>query len=237
MKPAYLALVGLSAMAQTIGLPQYGLLLEGTANEPKLINNSSHQVVAYALIYDNRGTSTVDLLEQLRTKPASEVGIAPGRTLEVNRPHLGASGGGGGRGVPVGPQVKVRGGNGLPPEHTTAALDAVLFEDGQLVGPDHSGQYERLTSQIKQEQEVASILLNTTDRAAAWVSIQSIASSPEPPPPPPAPGRYGVRAGPMPPWRAQFARQLLLVRQRQGDAAAVKAAESTKNYPVIVKVE
>jgi hypothetical protein len=94
--------------------------------------------------------------------------------------------------------------------------------------------FDRLTSQIKQEQEVAAILLNTPDRVAAWTSIESIASSP---PEPQARGTHGIGTGPMPPWRPEFARQLLFVRQRQGDAAAVKTAESTKNYPVIVKVE
>jgi hypothetical protein len=94
--------------------------------------------------------------------------------------------------------------------------------------------YDRLTSQIKQEQEVAAILLSTTDRIAAWTSIQSIASSP-PEPPARAQGTYSVGAGPLPPWRAQFARQLLFARSSQGDAGAIKIAESTKNYPVIVK--
>jgi hypothetical protein len=228
MKPAYLVLVGLSIMAQTTGLPQYGVLLEGTANEPKLINNSPHRIVVYALIYDNRGTSTVNLLGQLRTKPISEVGIAPGTTFE---PALGIVGGGSGGRFPVPPQVRT---NGLPLQHTSVALDAVLFEDGHFVGPDHSGMYDRLTSQIKQEQEVAAILLNTTDRIAAWASIQSIASSPPEPPPL---ATYSVGAGPLPPWRAQFARQLLFARTAQGDAGAIKIAESTKNYPVIVKGE
>ena len=231
MKHAYLVLLGLSAIAQTTGLPQYGVLLEGTANEPKLINNSPHRIVSYALIYDNRGTSTLDLLGQLRTKPISEVGIASGSTFW---PTLGSIDGGSIGRFPVPPQV--RGNSGLPPEHNSVALDAVLFEDGHFVGPDRSGLYDRLTSQIRQEQEVAAILLDTTDRNAAWASIQSIASSP-PEPPARAQGTYGVGAGPLPAWRAQFARQLLSVRSAQGDAGAIKTAESTKNYPVIMKVE
>ena len=216
-------------MAQTTGLPQYGVLLEGTANEPKLINNSPHRIVVYALIYDKRGTNTLNLLGQLLTEPISEVGIAPGSTFW---PTLGAIDGGTSRRFPA--PARVRDASGLPLQHTSVALDAVLFEDGHFVGPDQSGTYDRLTNQIQQEQEIAAILLNTTDRVAAWASIESIASnSPEPP----ARGRYSVGAGPQPPSRAQFARQLLLVRSAQGDAGAIRIAESTKNYPVIVKVE
>ena len=116
------------------------------------------------------------------------------------------------------PQIRVA--NGLPVQHTSVSLDAVLFGDGKLVGPDQGGMFDRLTTQIKQEQQVAAILLNAVDREAAWAAIQSIASSqPEllqsvqrlAPPPRTIP--FG------PEWRRIFAEQLLRVLQAQGDGA------------------
>ena len=170
MKPAYLVLLGLSAMAQTTGLPQYGVLLEGTADKPRLVNNSPHRIVAYAVRYDNqKRSSLVSMLGQVRTQPISSVGIAPGDWVVFGQAGtLGGNGGVGG----------TRDARGLRFQHTSASLDAVLFEDGYVVGPDQGGMFDRLTSQIKDEQEVAALLLNTTDREAAWATIQSIASSP-----------------------------------------------------------
>ena len=134
------------------------------------------------------------------------------------------------------PQIRVA--NGLPVQHTSVSLDAVLFGDGKLVGPDQGGMFDRLTTQIKQEQQVAAILLNAVDREAAWAAIQSIASSqPEllqsvqrlAPPPRTIP--FG------PEWRRIFAEQLLRVLQAQGDGAAVKLAESIRSFPSIVRSE
>lgn len=217
VKSAYFTLIAFCAIAQTVGLPQYGVLLEGTADAPVLINNSPHRILAYALQYDNTGFSTYNMLRQFRTQPTSS-GIAPGA---IGR-------------IPVPAQVRdVR---GLPVQHTSVALDAVLFDDGHVLGPDKGGMFDGLASQIKAEQEIAAILLNATDRDAAWASLQAIASAPPQPPPP---GTYrGGSVGALPPdWRRMYAQQLLFIRSRQGDAEALKAAESTKNYPVIVKGE
>lgn len=144
VKSAYFTLIAFCAIAQTVGLPQYGVLLEGTADAPVLINNSPHRILAYALQYDNTGFSTYNMLRQFRTQPTSS-GIAPGA---IGR-------------IPVPAQVRdVR---GLPVQHTYVALDAVLFDDGHVLGPDKGGMFDGLASQIKAEQEIAAILLNATD--------------------------------------------------------------------------
>jgi hypothetical protein len=222
-------------MAQTTGLPQYGVLLEGTADAPVLKNNSAKRILAYSLVYDSGGTSTVDMLGQLHIQPISSVGIAPGASYLAGLHSGSIPGIGGGDRFPVPPQTRDARGLPTPTQHTSATLDAVLFDDGHVVGPDKSGLFDRLTKQIKAEQDVAGILLNSTDLQAAWQQIQTIASSP--PELPALPARGGWFVGALPPGRPQFARQVLFVRQRQGDAAAIKIAESTKNYPVIVKGE
>ena len=78
MKPACLTLIALCAMAQTIGLPQYGVLLEGTADAPVLVNNSSQRILAYAWRYENsKSSSLTSFLGQLGTRPISSIGVAP----------------------------------------------------------------------------------------------------------------------------------------------------------------
>ena len=234
VKSAYFTLIAYCAIAQTVGLPQYGVLIEGTADAPVLINNSSHRVLAYALQYDNRGFSTYNMLGQFRTQPTSS-GIAPGASNEIRTGSLQGTvpvGGGGAGRVPVPPQV--RDASGLPVQHTSVALDAILFDDGHVLGPDKGGMFDRLASQIKGEQEVAAILLDATDRNSAWTQIQNIANSP---PELPVLPRGGGFLGALPPGRPQFARQLLLQRSAGGEAAAIKLAAGTKNYPVIVKGE
>jgi hypothetical protein len=137
MKPAYVALLGLSVMAQTTGLPQYGVLLEGTADAPVLKNNSAKRIFAYSLVYDNGGSSTVDMLGQLQIQPISSVSIAPGVSYLAGLRSSSIPGGGGGDRFPA--PTQVRNASGMPTQHTSATLDAVLFDDGHVVGPDRSG--------------------------------------------------------------------------------------------------
>src|SRR5579871_3309551 len=139
MKAVCLALFVVCAGAQTTGLPHYGVLLEGIPDQPRIVNHSQHRILAYAIRYDNAKTSTVtSFLAAFRTRPIAALGIPPGATVQLltRRPEDG--------GVP----------------HTSAALDAILFEDASLLGPDQGGMFDRLTGQVRVEQKVAAFLLN-----------------------------------------------------------------------------
>lgn len=212
----FLVLSGLLAtvaIAQT-GLAQYGVLLGGGVVHPTIINNSSHRIVAYALMFD-RHASIVNLMGQLRTTPVSSIGIAPGATFvhsSLHRPQTGNASG----------QVAT---------YTSVSLDAVVFDDGRVVGPDQSGTLDQLTAQIQAEKDVADILNQNPQSASTWESLQMLAS-----------GqtnlassgsrlrqfRYGdsVRAS---------ATELLRVRAAGGVAAALKVAQSSAAYPTLVK--
>ena len=151
---------------------------------------------------------------------------------------------------------RVRGGGGAAGPVTDIAeattLDSVLFDDGLIVGPDLGHMYESITARIAAEVSVGSLLLSAKtdgELATAWEQIKQIAETPLVPPTS-APvtttaGRpcfayvsgigcvYSPFADPNSP--RQFAMQLLSVRDRLGERAAVAQAASSLAYPKIHK--
>jgi hypothetical protein len=122
---------------------------------------------------------------------------------------------------------------------TQATLDSVLFDDGLFVGPDLGHMYELITARIKAEVSVDSLLLSAkTDRdfAAAWDQIKQIAET-VPVPPTSAPGIATAGRRVLDPNFSprRFAIQLLSVRDRLGEKAAVAQAASSLAYPKIHK--
>jgi hypothetical protein len=118
--------------------------------------------------------------------------------------------------------------------YTQATLDSVLFDDGLFVGPDLGHMYESITARINAEVSVDSLLLSAkTDRdfATAWDQIKQIAETPSVPPTS-APGFIDLVDPNSPRW---FAMQLLSVRDRLGEKAAVAQAASSLAYPKIHK--
>jgi hypothetical protein len=212
-----------AAMAQLVGLPEYGVLLSGTPDNPVVLNQSPHRILAFAL-RQGRGmffSNQAGLSQLTRGNAGPEgPGIPPGGT-SLSLPHVAA------------PQVMTAGGR-ADIGHTEATLDSVLFDDGLLVGPDLGHMYERIAAEIF----VDSLLLSAkteSDFATAWDQIKQIAETPLVPPTS-APGttttgRPFVDSNS----RRQFARQLLSVRDRLGEKAAVAQAASSLAYPKIHK--
>jgi hypothetical protein len=115
-------------------------------------------------------------------------------------------------------------------------LDSVLFDDGLFVGPDLGHTYEVITARIAAEVSVDSLLLSAkteSDFATAWDQIKKIAETPLVPPTSlpktPAASFANLNAP------RQFAMQLLAVRDRLGEKAAVAQAASSLAYPKIHK--
>jgi len=210
------------AMAQA-GLPKYGVLLGGSVSSPTIVNNSSHRILAYTLLFDQGNgavhPSLYEMLGQLRKLPMSSVGIAPG----VSLPHN--------------PSAQVRDAKGQSPYAVAIAvsLDSVLFDDGTLVGPDKAGSFDQLTARIQAEKDIHAILLNGNGAESAWAALSGIASGQAVAPTQasrsqPYQGRYASMY-------KVFAAELLRVRSGTGDAAALHLAGSSMSYPTIVKGE
>lgn len=225
--------VSSSAMAQLTGLPQYGVILTGTADDPVVLNQSPHRFLVYALRLQKgdrdryAATRVRDFLGELTTLQLAPngPGIAPGAT-SLSVPQMQAT------------QTKNAAGQRTDIGYTQATLDAVLFDNGQFVGSDVSRTFERTTERINGELSVYSLLLSAktaAEVAAAWAKIKEIAETPAAPSTPasgvPGAGRPGF--GDPSFWPRQSARVLLNVRDRMGEAAAFALVASTQSYPKI----
>lgn len=148
----FLALVTVgvvTATAQTqAGLPEYGVLLSGNT----IINNSGHRILAYTVTYPQQGhtrSSTRNYLGELRRKALSEAGLGNG-VFDINSQGINSQ-------PVVMPTVRnARGEQVGGPGVAPAALDAVLFDDGRLVGPDTTKTFDLLTVSMQAERDVHS---------------------------------------------------------------------------------
>jgi hypothetical protein len=216
-----------AARAQLVGLPQYGVLLSGTADDPVVLNQSPHRILAFAL---RQGKGRMFISNQAGLSQLTRgnggpdgPGIPPGGTSlslpQVGRAHMMSASG--------------RADIGF----TDATLDGVLFDDGLFVGPDLGHVYESITARIAAEISVGSILLSAKtdgELAAAWDQIKQIAETPVVHFIPPT-GTITGPPVPDPNSPRQFAQQLLLVKDRLGEQAAVAQAAASRTYPKIHK--
>jgi hypothetical protein len=172
-----------AARAQLIGLPEYGVLLSGTADNPVVLNQSQHRILAFALRQRRDGSlitfsNQAGLSQLTRGNSGPDgPGIPPGET-SLSLPQVAAL------------QVMTAPGQRTDIGNTEATLDSVLFDDGLFVGPDLGHKYESITARIAAEVSVDSLLSSAkTDGefATAWDQIKQIAENP-PVPPTSAPG-------------------------------------------------
>ncbi|MBZ5635179.1 MAG: hypothetical protein LAO55_18810 [Acidobacteriia bacterium] len=205
-----------AVMAQMIGLPQAEVILAGTPTAPVVINNSSHWILAYTFVdQDAAGhvrPHTYDMIGQLRNNPRA--GIAPGvsssEAQSLVRPQIRDA-----RGAP-------------PPPPTQVFLDSVLFDNGVLVGPDRTNSFDAITARLQAQKDV-----NLAVEAGAWSKLQQIADGGSAGAPALAGSEIYQRN-----YRQRIviaATEMLRVRERTGDAGALKLAASMAVYPTITR--
>ena len=208
--------------AQT-GLPQYGVLLSGTVSSPIIVNNSSHRILAYTLLFDQK-KRCVKPVRICDARPATQTayilgGIAP---LASHRHDSSA---------------EVRDAKGQSPTIGAKAvvLDSVLFDDGTLVGPDKAGSFDQLTARIQAEKDVHAVVVTANGADSVWTALERMASGQTVPAIQPSRSQmYQYRYQSM---FKTYAAELLNVRVRAGNAAALDLARSSVFYPTIVKGE
>ena len=149
------------------GLPEIGVTLTGDPNTPTIVNNSGKRILCYTLRFQHAegGTVTRRVFGLLARRDGKPSGIAPGG-VEI---FSGAA------------QVRPVGAS--PSRSVT--LDAVLFETGELAGPDLSNTYEALQVRLRAEDDIHQMVLTTktwsvSERAAVWQKLESIANGPQP---------------------------------------------------------
>ena len=201
------------ARAQMIGLPNARVTLAGTPTAPQIVNGSSHRILRYTLV--EQGTSgagrprTYDMIRQFINDPRA--GIAPGATFsEAQLVHAETRDA---RGAPPPPPIQV-------------LLDSILFDNGVLVGPDKFNSYDAITAMLRAQRDI-----NQAVGAGNWSKLQQIAAA--------GGGDIGALSGSRMYERnyrlfvVSTARELLTVRDRSSDAAAVKLAASLASFPTI----
>jgi hypothetical protein len=198
-----------------IGLPQAGVTLAGTPASPVVINNSSHWILAYTVVdQDAAGhlrPHTYDMIGQLRNNPRA--GIAPGASFPDSQLI----------------RTQIRDASGAPPPPPAqVSIDSVLFDNGVLVGPDSANMFDAITARLQAQKDV-----NLAVEAGAWSKVQQMAD-----------GGVGdtPALGGSEIYRRNYLRkvasaaaEMLRVRERTGDAGALKLAASMAAYPVVTR--
>jgi hypothetical protein len=212
------------------GMPEYGVTLSGSLEEPVLENHSGRVVIGYDMKLANANGREMILSAQIMATSGQPGGIPDGGAIYVH----------GNVPVTLAGQVHV-----LRPFHSTslagpmqsrpvqefspgqrpivnAALVSVIFADGQFVGVDEYGVFESFGRRIKVIVQVGLLA-----KAGTWDQIESLANalsqSSLRSPSEENPGLYFERR----------AAALFLVQERKqkGDAAAAQLAEIYSSLP------
>jgi hypothetical protein len=169
------ALVAWGQQTALVGLPEYGVTLTGTAQNPTILNNSGKTIIGHVLCLGYAALGGCQYRRNLKT-----------RELRLNMKNLAAGIPPSGLESPLSPpssgpsskRVMIRG--VILDERTlvTVVLDAVVFADGQFVGPDSGNGFEEMSSRVIAEQELAALVSaarnDPTKREAAWAEVNRI---------------------------------------------------------------
>ena len=213
-----LALVALAVVAsgqQNDGLN--GVTLSGTA---QVIHNLSGRTVSYVTLKLDyaEGPSTYRSASfRIAPRPVdSPEGLPPGgRTISTDEatPPVFRSGPGGPGPDPPKPKIL-----------TGASLDAVVFSDGEVVGPDRGGSFASLAERFAAERELAALVSaarnDPTKQAAAWAEVRRIESI--------AARQPRTLEDYL---KINLAHMLLYTLERQGEAAAYDLADQFATLP------
>lgn len=205
-----------STTPSLVGLPDEGVTLSGDPTSPAIHNNSTRNIIGYTLRFqDARGNGTVEInLRFLALRGGqSNAGIAPGAQAQHS------PGPSQGKAPSTGPAE-------------TASLDAVLFSDGEFVGPDRSRSFKAISATIYGEQDLDAQVITIQSatpeaKSAFWEQVQRISQG--------LSTTLTFRdSTDLPGYRFRQkleAQRLLQTRQKYGDNAALNLATQTSVYP------
>jgi hypothetical protein len=120
------ALVAWGQQTALVGLPEYGVELTGTVQNPTIVNNSGRTIIGHVQCMEY-ASGGCQYRRDLNT-----------RDLRLNMKNLSVE-----RRAPV---IVAYGPNLTPPTFVRVVLDAVVFADGQVVGPDQGHNFEGMAN-------------------------------------------------------------------------------------------
>jgi tetratricopeptide (TPR) repeat protein len=144
------------------GLPQYGLNLSGSPEDPIIENHSGRVIIGYNIETADANGNQMTSIGQIIAPSVLPAGLPDGKSLYAmgNFP-VDAS-------LQRAGRVQVRGAPGRGPA-VRATLTSVVFGDGQFVGLDERGIFERFGKELKGVQE-AGVLAKT----GAWDQLDAL---------------------------------------------------------------
>ncbi len=200
----------LAQSSSLVGLPDAGVLLTGTPDNPILQNNTGRVILAWTVFStDSKGigfVSSKNLMLMLRDGPlkpqASIVHLSPaGQHGAYSRPLV------------MGPSA-------------SAVLDAVVFGDGEVAGPDRTGMQLSTSGAIQGEQGVDKLFL-----AGDLLRLGEIAKGQNLLAPEVGSGPIFLQA--FNGSQQGFAQELLRVRDKMGEQFARSIAAKSAAYPTL----
>jgi hypothetical protein len=193
-------------------LPEYGVLLTGTLENPVIENHSGRTVIAYTVVIPEQDGSMS--VHQILLTIHMPDGLPDGGLLRVYGNVLVNPAG------PVQGPVQSSAREVSPGQPVTATLQNVVFADGQFVGVDEHGTFESFGKRLK-----AIVEIGLLGKAGAWGQIETIAPGPFrlPTAPPSDEGHF----------RQLAAARLVEARKFEDDAAASQLAEIFSSLPTL----
>jgi hypothetical protein len=197
-----------------VGLPEYGMILMGSVEEPTIVNGSGRTIIGHVLHFEKEGGNSY--WRDLKT-----------RGLRLDMKNLSAGIPPGGResplsAVPGGPRpIRVR--RGVPKTLSKVSLDVVVFANGEVVGPDSGNHFADMANQVIAEQELAERVSaarrDPTKREAIWAEINRLIQRSNGPQP------EAERL------QTSLARDLDFAKNHSGEAAAFDIADREMAIP------
>jgi hypothetical protein len=199
------------------GLPQYGVTLTGTPENPIIENHSGRVVIGYSVKLADANGRGMLLAAQVLATSIQPAGIPDGGAIyaQGNVPVNST--------VQMTPKTLIAGQGPI----VTAALRSVIFADGQFVGVDELGAFDQFGKKLKAITEVGMMA-----RIQAWEQIEALAQAfmqrPQAPPPN---GEDRILTN----FRQLAAMRLAQTRKFKGEAAAGQLAEIYSSLPTLWK--
>jgi hypothetical protein len=203
-----------------VGMPEYGVTLSGSPEDPVIENHSGKVIIGYNIETADANGRLVGGIGQIIAPSVLPAGLPDGKSLYAVGnfpvdPNLQ-------RGYPV--QTHFVSGRGPA---VRATLTSVIFADGHFVGADERGIFERLGKELKAVKG-AGILAKTGALDQLDAVTQAFRQMP-PQAPPPGEDRNVYT------FRGLAASRLVETWRRKGDAAAQQLAEIYSSLPTLWK--
>jgi hypothetical protein len=196
-----------------VGLPEYGVTLSGSPENPVLENHSGRVVIGYDMETADAGGGGLILSAQIMAPSVLPAGIPDGVAIYVhgNMP-VGFQRGNRVKALSQGPIL-------------TATLHSVVFADGQFVGTDEQGAFEVFAKKFTGVTEAGKLA-----KTQAWDQLEALDQSFMRFQRPPGGEDLDVHT-----FRQLAASRLVETRKFKGDAAAAELAEIYSSLPTLWK--